>query len=116
MLSFSAFSQNNPVENTKETAKISKAIPDDVNAVLANSCFQCHSNDGSGMARAKMNLSEWDSYDADKKATKAGAMCNEIIKDMMPPKRFLSSNPSAALSGEQKELICKWSESLAANK
>jgi len=87
-------------------------LPDDVKAVVKNSCMACHGEGGKKMAMSIVNFSAWDNYSAEKQAKKASAVCNVITKGSMPPKGYLSSNPGAALTDAQKELICKWSKSL----
>lgn len=107
LISISAFSQN------ATEVKISGDIPSDVAGIFSNSCLQCHSDEGSGIAKAKLNFTDWDSYNDKKQANKAEDICKEVTKDAMPPKRFLSSNPAAALTDEQKEMICNWSETVS---
>ncbi len=90
------------------------SIPDDVMAVVKNSCMGCHATGGKGMAMAKVNFSEWDTYPAAKQAKKAEAVCNVLTKGSMPPKSFRASHPEAVPTDAQKDMICKWSKSLAA--
>jgi cytochrome c5 len=89
-----------------------KTIPDDLNVVFKASCMVCHAEGGKGMAKMKLNFSEWNNYDSAKQAKKAVAICKVVSKESMPPKSFLKSNPKAALTQQQKEEICKWSDSL----
>ena len=92
-----------------------QSIPDDVMVAVKNSCMACHATGGKSMAMAKVNFSEWDTYPAAKQAKKAEAICNVITKGTMPPKSFKASHPDAVLTDAQKDMICKWSKSLAAN-
>lgn len=87
-------------------------IPDDLKIVFKNSCMACHSTDGSGMAKANVNFSIWDTYSSDKQVKKASAICNVVSKESMPPKSFRKSHPEVIPTAEQKEAICKWSSSL----
>lgn len=91
---------------------ISNSIPEDVMNVFTNSCAKCHAAGGSGIAMANLNFSKWGSYDTVKKAKKATAICSAVKRDAMPPKSFLNKNPNAVLTSLQKDLVCKWSESL----
>jgi hypothetical protein len=93
-------------------APVPAPIPDDVMAVLKNSCMACHGQDGKKMAMSMVNFSAWDNYSADKQAKKASAVCNVVTKGTMPPKNYREANPGAVLTDAQKELICKWSKSL----
>lgn len=94
----------------------SNAIPEDLNVVFKNSCMDCHATGGKGMAVAKLNFSGWDNYPAKKQAKKAAKICNIITKGAMPPKTYVEKNPEAIPTAAQKEMICKWSKSLAAKK
>ncbi|HNX66904.1 MAG TPA: heme-binding domain-containing protein [Bacteroidales bacterium] len=87
-------------------------IPDDVKAVVKNSCMACHGEGGKKMVMSIVNFSAWDNYSAEKQAKKASAVCNVITKGSMPPKGYLNANPGAVLTAGQKELICNWSKGL----
>jgi len=88
-----------------------KSIPDNLKVVFKNSCMACHSDNGGGMAKAKLNFSKWDTYSPEKQIKKAVAICTVISKGSMPPKSFIKSHPEAVLSDEQKTDVRKWSES-----
>lgn len=94
------------------SAPLPAAMPDDVQAVVRNSCMACHATGGKKMAMSIVNFSEWDNYSAEKQAKKASAICNVITKGSMPPKGYLNSNPGAAVTAAQKDIICNWSKSL----
>jgi hypothetical protein len=85
------------------------SIPDNLKPVFKNSCMECHATDGRKMAAAKINFTNWDNYEPAQQAKKAVAICNKVTAGSMPPKSFVSSNPGAILTAEQKDLICKWS-------
>lgn len=95
-----------------KSTPVSSAMPDNVKAVLKNSCMACHGTDGKKMAMSMVNFSEWDNYSPEKQAKKASAVCNVITKGSMPPKGYRSANPGAVLTDAQKEMICTWSKSL----
>jgi cytochrome c5 len=97
------------------TAK-TNAIPDDVMAVFKNSCMGCHATGGKKMAMSMLNFSEWDMYKPEKQAKKAAAICKIVTKGAMPPKAFRKSHPDAVPTPSQKDLICKWSNTLASTK
>jgi len=89
------------------------AIPDDVNAVFKASCMPCHAEGGKNMAMSMVNFSKWEEYTTDKQAKKASKICDAVTKGSMPPKGFRESNPDAVLTKDKKEMICKWSATLA---
>ena len=104
VLSFS----NAPAEkSSNQTTALT--IPDNLKPVFKNSCMACHATDGRKMPAAKVNFSNWDKYEPAQQVNKAAAICKKITAGSMPPKSFVSSNPTAALTPEQKDLICKWS-------
>jgi len=94
-----------------QTSK-SNPIPDDLKVIFKNSCMACHSDDGGGIAKANLNFSSWDTYSPEKQVKKTAAICAVVTKGAMPPKSFVKTHPEAALTDEQKVLICKWGESL----
>jgi mono/diheme cytochrome c family protein len=94
--------------------KPKSTIPENVNAVLTNSCAKCHGE--TGRARPALDLSKWEEYSAAMKASKAKAIITTIDNGSMPPKGFLSAVPGAAVLKDQVELVRKWSETFAAKK
>jgi cytochrome c5 len=103
-------------DKKSSTAVTTTSIPDDLKAVFKNSCMDCHATGGKGMAMAKLNFSEWDNYAPDKQVKKAAAICNIITKGSMPPKSYGAKKPDAIPTASQKDMICKWSETLAPKK
>lgn len=89
-----------------------KPIPDDVLVIAKKSCVKCHTEPGKTMALSKVNLLKWDSYTAQKQASKAAAMCNMVTKGKMPPKKFKAENPDFVLTKDEIKIICDWSSSI----
>jgi mono/diheme cytochrome c family protein len=83
-------------------------IPDSVWVVLEKSCYDCHCDDGNGMARGKLNFDKWNGYDEEKQMKKAVAIRDEIEKGKMPPKKYLKKLPDAALSDQEIQRISNW--------
>ncbi|MEN6618758.1 MAG: heme-binding domain-containing protein [Rikenellaceae bacterium] len=100
-----------PVNKKSSQTSVTNSIPDDLKVIFKNSCMACHSIDGSGIAKAKLNFSNWDSYSPGKQDKKAAVICNVVSKGTMPPKSFRKSHPETILTEQQKEAICKWSAS-----
>jgi hypothetical protein len=88
------------------------SLPDSVSMVFKRACMDCHSDDGSGMARGKVNFSQWEKYDTDKQVKKAENICEEITKGGMPPKKWRANNPNDVPTAAEVNLICKWAGSL----
>jgi mono/diheme cytochrome c family protein len=102
--------------NKNTTPVTVSSIPDELKEIFKSSCMNCHATDGKLMAKAKLNFSDWDTYNPGKQAQKAADICKMITKDSMPPKSFREKNPQAVPSAAQKDMICKWSKSLAPDK
>lgn len=85
-----------------------QGIPDSVWYVLETSCYECHSSDGNGMAKAKLNLDKWDEYPSDKQVAKAKEICSQMQKGKMPPSKYRLHNPDAVPSPEALSRVCSW--------
>jgi len=87
-------------------------IPDSVNAVIQKACVGCHSDDGSALARGKLNFSQWNSMDNEKQVKKAVASCLELKKGNMPPKKWRANNAAKVPTQAEIDMVCKWAASL----
>jgi hypothetical protein len=90
---------------------MTKSIPDSITMVLEKSCFPCHSAPGKGMAMSKVNFDNWESYNPDKQASKAKAICKVVTKGSMPPKSFRQNNPDKVPTDADVKAICNWAGS-----
>ena len=90
----------------------SKNIPDSVYAVFEKSCITCHADDGSGMARSKVNFDKWDSYAPEKQASKAAAINKMLTKGSMPPSGFRKNNPDLVPTDADVARVSAWAKSL----
>jgi hypothetical protein len=93
-----------------------------VNAILQHSCFQCHSTGGAApwyaavsptylaanSAREVLNFSDWQTYDAAKKAQELKNIEQSVGADSMPPGDFTALDHSARLTDDQKREVLKW--------
>ena len=89
-----------------------KSIPDSVFAVFDKSCINCHSNDGSGMAKGKLNFDKWDSYSGEKMVSKARDISKELEKGAMPPSNFRKNNPDLVPTEADVAIVKAWAGSL----
>lgn len=89
--------------------KPAPVFPEQVQSILENSCFDCHS-DGASNAKAKMklNLSKWNEMTDAKKVGKMEGIQETLIMGDMPPAKYIEKNPGKALTQEQKDTIGKW--------
>ncbi len=97
----------NPVDSLK-------SIPADVIAVIKKSCIGCHTEPGRIMPLEKLNFSKWDEYKAEKQAEKASAMCDEVTKGKMPPKKSREKYPDAIPTAEELKTLCNWAQTMQA--
>jgi hypothetical protein len=86
------------------------ALPDSIYKLVQRACMDCHSDDGSAMAKGKLNFSKWDTYDADKQVKKANAMCKELSKSSMPPKKWRANNPNDIPTQAEVDMVCRWAK------
>jgi hypothetical protein len=88
------------------------ALPDSIKAFVQKTCMDCHADNGSFMAKGKVNFSVWESYDAEKQVNKAKAICKELAKGSMPPGKWCKNNPGAVPTQAQVNMVCHWANSL----
>jgi uncharacterized membrane protein len=98
-----------------------------VNAILEQSCYQCHSSAGSApwyaavsptylaanSARGALNFSAWQTYDAQKKAQALQNIEQSVSAGSMPPGDYTMLDHSARLTDEQKQALLEWASSSA---
>jgi hypothetical protein len=87
-------------------------LPDSVRKFVQKVCMDCHADDGNFMAKGKINFSGWDKYDSAKQVSKANAMCKELTKSAMPPKKWRANNPDNIPTKAEVDMICRWANSL----
>ena len=105
------------------------SVPDDVQTVLKNSCYDCHSNltewpwysrvaPASWLVyrdvkkgRDEMNFSEWGDYSERRRNSKLEEIEELVTEKKMPLKIYLSLHPEARLSVADKETLIYWSRS-----
>ena len=109
---------------------ISKTIPvpDNVQAILKNACYDCHSNNtvypwyaniqpmGWLMAnhikegKAELNFNAFGSYSKRKQLSKLNGIANSIKDDIMPLSSYKFMHKNARLTANEKALLNKWAE------
>jgi hypothetical protein len=106
--------------------------PADVERVLRQSCYDCHSNEtvwswtayvapGSWLvvrdvhkARDEFNLSEWDRLDADERNELPAEMVEEVEEGEMPLRPYLWVHPEAAVSASDLAVLRAWAGTMPA--
>ncbi|MGD0118323.1 MAG: heme-binding domain-containing protein [Candidatus Binatus sp.] len=93
-----------------------------VNAILQQSCYECHSTGGSApwyaavsptylaanSARGMLNFSDWQTYDAQKKADALKNIEQAVGDGSMPPGDYTALDHSSRLTDDEKMLLIKW--------
>ena len=80
--------------------------------VLKPSCMPCHSEAGRDKPRNAVNFSVWQKYTQIEQKMLAASIQTEINKKSMPPRGFLNSHPTAALTEEQISKLAQWCDSV----
>ena len=106
-------------------------IPKNVEAVLKNACYDCHSNNtnypwyvniqpmGWMMARhikngkEKLNFSEFGSYSTRRKISKLKGIADQIKDNDMPLSSYKMMHKNARLSHSEKTLVMNWMQKAA---
>ncbi len=118
--------QTNPPIVQAETLEATTQIPENVSAILARSCNDCHSNKTSypwyaqltpsnwllanhiKEGRNKLNFSVWETYEPSKKRRRLDDICEQVKTGEMPYNQYLWMHWSAKLSEDDKNLLCDW--------
>ncbi|MEQ1675866.1 MAG: heme-binding domain-containing protein [Chitinophagaceae bacterium] len=102
------------------------AVPNSVNRILQDACYDCHSNQNSYpwctdiqpvgwiMARhirrgkAELNFSEFSNYSNRRQVSKLKGIANQIEDNAMPLKSYKLLHRAARLTSEEKKLLISW--------
>jgi hypothetical protein len=106
-------------------------VPVEVQTILKNSCFDCHSNHTNYLwyhqiapvswlvssdikdGKKEVNFSEWGQIDVVDKIGDLDDICKEVKKGDMPIKSYTIMHKNARLSKAQVDTLCAWSEKLS---
>ncbi|WP_321344118.1 heme-binding domain-containing protein [uncultured Draconibacterium sp.] len=103
MLTIVAWGTNKPSKTN--------AMPDDVKAVIENSCFGCHNTDSRNEdGKKELDFNKLDSLSKIKMISTYKEIGEVLEKNEMPPKKFLERFPDKALSEDHKQLLLDWSK------
>lgn len=109
-------------------------LPANVQSVLRNSCYDCHSNSTHypfysyiqplsyylekhiKKGKEELNFNEWGSYSRRKQTNKLESIVNRIQQKKMPLTSYTYLHPEANLSEKQIEEIVHWIELTQAEK
>ena len=114
-------------ETTAPEAANAVSSDPQVSAILQSACYQCHSSAGkapwyaavsptylaSNSARGVLNFSDWQTYDAQKRAGALKSIEQAVSAGSMPPGDYTALDHSARLSEDQKQALLKWASQVA---
>lgn len=107
---------NTPDNNTTDQPAIGSdlSIPEDVDAVIQNSCYGCHNSDSKNQkAKLKLKFDKLEHMSTGKQVGKLTKIAKVLNKGKMPPEKFLDHYPESKLTDDQKSLLVGWAESTA---
>ena len=120
--------RTNPPVVQAETLEASTNVPENVEAILARSCKDCHSNETvypwySNVApvswflanhievgRNQVNYSIWNTYPTRKKVRKLDEICEQIQSGEMPLPSYLWIHRDSVLREGDAEILCNWAD------
>lgn len=106
-------------------------VPAQINKLLQNSCYNCHSNNTEypwyhmvqpaawyldqhvADGKEELNLSEFGNYSQRRQRSKLRSMSSQIADGEMPLYSYTMLHPSAKLSASEREQLITWLDSLA---
>ena len=121
-----AKNSNNQVEATDISKTI--PVPESVQAILKNACYDCHSNNTNypwyayiqpagwllsshiAEAKGKLNFNDFGNLSTRRQISKLDGIANSIKDDVMPLASYKMMHTNARLSTNEKELLIKWAQ------
>ncbi len=106
-------------------------VPDTIKSILANSCFDCHSNNTNYQwyhhvtpvawminthildGKEELNFSDWKKMDVYDQVEALEEICKEVKAHKMPIKPYLKMHPGAKLTDDQIAQLCDWTDKLS---
>ncbi len=118
--------RNNPAVTKAETLESAVEVPENVEAILARSCVDCHTNKTNypwysnvtpfnwflarhiDEGRRELNFSVWNTYEKRRKNRKLEQICEQISDRKMPLPSYLWIHRNAELSDNDIKILCDW--------
>lgn len=122
----------NPPVNSAETLQSAMQVPENVQAILKRSCFDCHSNettypwyskiqpsawflaDHIAEGRHELNFSAFNTYQTRRKKKKLEEVCEQVQAKAMPLPSYLWIHWDAKMSDEDIKTLCDWANAESA--
>ena len=107
-ISLTAFVKINTQE-PQEKSKTTFAIPQDVNTIFQNKCFDCHNVDADGeKSKKKLLIDKLPDLSKAKLIGKLDAISEVADEKEMPPEKFLKKYPEYTLTDEEAKRLSEW--------
>lgn len=108
-------------------------VPDSINAVLATSCYDCHSNNTKypwysyiqptryfmerhiSKGKKVLNFSEFGNYSKRRQESKLESMSKQVKSGKMPLSSYTWLHRNSKLTTQQKEMIINWIDTTLKN-
>ena len=128
-LAIQLISTGDPVAHRSQPGESEIAAPPQIKSVLAQACYDCHSNETRwpwyahiapvswlvvhdvSLGRKQLNFSEWRLYYPRTQARKLLWMGRVVRERTMPPWSYRMMHPQARLSGAERAMLEQWLES-----
>ncbi|HLO91154.1 MAG TPA: heme-binding domain-containing protein [Lentimicrobium sp.] len=125
-IQFVRIDQTNPVSNPQAEFAVVASVPDNVQMILKESCYDCHSNHtfypwyanvapvswflqhDINEGREHLNFSDWGHYSADDRHDLLKECLKEVNEGEMPLKPYVLLHPNAKLTADEKETLKQW--------
>ncbi len=109
-----------------------ETVPENIQVILKNACFDCHSNQTNYLwynkiapvswlvnkhivaGKKELNFSDWGKLNAIDKVSALVDIYDEVERKKMPLKEYTALHKKAKLSDEQIKLLCDWTEETGA--
>lgn len=89
-------------------------IPENVQAVIDNSCYGCHNSDSKNLkSKNKLNFDKLEYLKTYKAVGKLSDVAEITMEGEMPPEKFLKKYPDHALTDDGKKALVDWANSTA---
>lgn len=89
-------------------------MPDNVKAIIDNSCFGCHNTDSSNDdAKEELDFKKLDTLTLMKKISAYKHIGEVIEENEMPPEKFLEKRPEKKLTDDEKKILMAWAKTEA---
>lgn len=94
----------------KETKNVTSSfvMPDSIKAIVNHSCFMCHNSNSHGDGKDKISFDQLSTMKGPDLVAHIQKVAHVLLKDKMPPKKFLAKHPDKALTPQQKAELLKW--------